>query len=158
VIPVSRCDDRPQLFLARPGERVNSLFEQRGEPGSGAVECADFAEQNLHRPITGTAIQVLSDLVAQAPTAAPEHPLKGSGENKKALTISTVLLSLHERLEFVKDNFLLRLLFLLTLIPLARLSNHFRLVDLALGVRRTMTFGISVLTVVTSFPLLLTIG
>jgi hypothetical protein len=63
---------------------VNGGFEQRCEPGFGAVERADLAEKEFDRPIAGIAIHVLFDLVAQASAAAPEHPFKGRGENEIA--------------------------------------------------------------------------
>ena len=61
---------------------MNCGFEQRREPSSGAVECADRAKKNFDRPIAGIAIHVLFDLVAQASAAASEHSFKGRGENE----------------------------------------------------------------------------
>lgn len=56
---------------------MNGGFEQRRKPGSGAVERADLAEKEFDRPITGIAIHVLFDLVAQALAVAAEQTLKG---------------------------------------------------------------------------------
>ena len=72
------------MLLSRAGERVNSFFEQCAEPGSGAVECADFAEQIFHRPVAGKVINVPNYFVAEASTSASEKIFKGRGEREIA--------------------------------------------------------------------------